>query len=262
MSARHEVEVAGGYRVSYLAAGDGPTIVVVPGVLQSAERWQDVGYLERFTEERIIVIDPLGHGKSDRPTDVAAYAPDLAISHVVAVMEQEMVTDACIWGYSTGAETALLVARRRPDLINGLVIGGTYLGDIRAGLRDVGLDHKALTERSVDALEQGDWQAYFDGVLAEIPVEIQHELIEANDPEVIAAVVRADLLRPRGFVMPVVPTMAYWAEDEFFAERNSLIAETLPLDWAEVPGTHTDGFVLVDPVVRAVRPFLDSVVSV
>ena len=116
-------------------------------------------------------------------------------------------------------------------------------------------------ERSATALEQGDWHAYFDARIQELPPEVQQEFIAGNDPVVAAAIVRTSLLQPSGFVMPVVPTLAYWADGEIFASRNAKIAEAFPLDWTVIEGSHSDGFVMAEAVARIVAPFVDAAVN-
>lgn len=261
MGVRREVIAPDGCRISYLVAGDGPTLVMIPALLQSAQHWDEVGYVERFAAgNRVIVIDLLGHGMSDGPLDPEAYAPDPVVCHVVAVLEQEAVKSATIWGYSGGGEIALLIARRRPDLIDGVVIGAMYLGDTTAGFRYLGKDLRDMVEVSAAALDEGDWETYFDTFLGAIPPDLREIHKANNDAAVVAALTRAVLLRPRGFLMPVEPTFVYWSEDEVFARQNSRLAETLPIEWAVVSGSPRDGFLEVGEIAERVEKFLESLI--
>lgn len=257
MSERREVTAPDGHRISYLVEGAGPVVVIVPAVLQSASLWEEVGYLSRLAvHHRVIAVDPLGHGESDRPAVPEAYAPDALVSHVVSVLLNEDAGPAVVWGYAAGAETALLVARRRPDLVSGVVIGASFLGEVRGGLEVLGLERDAHTERLAEALDRGDWDAYFDERVGTFSHERRADLKADNDPSVIAAIVRAGLLRPRGFLMPAKPTFAYWGEDEVFAAGNSRIASGFPLQWAVLPGERFDDFYAIDDVLDAVGGFL------
>ena len=261
MSLRRELTAPDGHRISYLVAGTGPTLVLIPALLQSAEHWESVGYIERFAaRNRVIAIDLLGHGKSDGPTDREAYGPEAVVEHVVAVLDRERVRSACIWGYSDGGEIALLIARRRPDSIVGVVIGAMFLGDVIAGLRSLGKDLHHMVEVAASALEGGDWTRYFDVFLEEISPDLRKTYQAANNPQVVAALTRAVLLRPRGFLKPPAPTFVYWFEEELFSGLNSRLAETMPIEWAVVPGSSNEGFLEVDEVAHLVEEFLDTLV--
>ena len=64
-----------GFQISYVTAGGpgNPALVLVHGILQSAARWAEIGYLDVFAEQyHVIAVDLLGHGESDKPTDPSA----------------------------------------------------------------------------------------------------------------------------------------------------------------------------------------------
>ncbi|MDG2029271.1 MAG: alpha/beta hydrolase [Acidimicrobiales bacterium] len=263
MSPRQEVAAADGRRISYLVAGAGPALVMVPSLLQTAELWHRRGYVDAFDEHRrVIVVDPLGHGMSDQPHDSDAYSAENAVGHLVEVMEQEQVEQATLWGYGSGAETVLDLARRRPQMAEAVIVGGVYLDDYAAGFRTLGLDLRAITERADSALDDGDWQTYFDVVPWDVSPESMAELASQNDPLAIGAAIRSNLRRARGFMKPAVPTLVYWGRDEFFGDENQRIAETMPIVWASIEGSRATAFDIPDPVVARVRQFLDSSVRV
>jgi len=67
-------------------------------------------------EHRVIVLDQRGHGFSTRrPADLSRRA---FVDDVVAVLDEP----ATLVGQSMGAQTAMLVAAARPDLVRGLVM--------------------------------------------------------------------------------------------------------------------------------------------
>lgn len=263
LSLRRKVIAADGHHISYLMQGGGPTLVMIPAVLQSAAQWDELGYLDHFaTTHRVIAIDLLGHGESDKPVDPVAYAPEAVVGHIAAVLDEEAVDSAVVWGYGSGAETALLAARRRPDIFQGVVLGGMYLGNMALILKERGIDVAVLTERLARALDRGDWDDYFELLPIDVPPDIRTIYEATNRPEVVAAITRADLLRPREFLVPAADTLTYWGEDDLFASSNIQLSESLPIDCVIVPGCHSAAFLRVDQVADAVSGFIDSVIRV
>lgn len=262
MGPRREVFAADGSRISYEVAGTGPSLLIVPALFQSAASWRELGYVDRLAaDHRIIVMDPLGHGASDRPHDPEAYEAEAAVTHLTAVLENEGIAEATLWGYARGAETVVYAARRRPDIVEAVVVGDMYLGDYADGIRGIGGDLRMLTEQLASALEAGDWDTYFDLRMHDLSPEARRARRAANDPAAIAAILRSDLRRPRGFLKPPAPTLAYWAADDLIARPNRALAERLPIEWAVVPGPAADAPDVVDAVVSRVRQFLRTVVT-
>ncbi len=70
-----EIEVVShGHRLSYLTAGEGEPLVLIPGLMQAAVDWVDAGYPALLGDLfRVIIIDPLGFGASDKPHTSADY---------------------------------------------------------------------------------------------------------------------------------------------------------------------------------------------
>jgi len=87
-------------RVHYLTAGNGqPVIVFVHGWSCNATFWQE--QVPAFADKaRLILIDLIGHGQSDKPE--AYYSMDFLASSVLAVLSQEHVSRAILVGHSMG----------------------------------------------------------------------------------------------------------------------------------------------------------------
>jgi pimeloyl-ACP methyl ester carboxylesterase len=68
----------------------GEPIVLIPGFLVSVGRWLASGYVDEFARtHRVIALDPLWHGRSDKPHDAEAYRLDGVAAGVVAVLVAE-----------------------------------------------------------------------------------------------------------------------------------------------------------------------------
>src|SRR5688572_5398500 len=82
---RSEFVVAGGLRHHYLQYGNGPPIVVVPGITSPAITWEFVAE-ELADEFAVYALDVRGRGLTDRAASGAYRLPDFA-ADVAAVVE-------------------------------------------------------------------------------------------------------------------------------------------------------------------------------
>lgn len=103
---------------------DGPDIVFVHGLGGSSlAEWFGIGPLLAGTF-RVTLVDLRNHGLSHQTTDrfeVADLADDLA-----AVLDQVGVTRAVVVGYSMGGTVAQALALRHPNVVDRLVLIGTF----------------------------------------------------------------------------------------------------------------------------------------
>jgi pimeloyl-ACP methyl ester carboxylesterase len=71
---------------------------------------------------RVITIDLLGHGESDRPRDMWRYSMSIFGEQVVGLMDHLEIEQAVVMGTSLGANTALEIASVAPERLRGMVI--------------------------------------------------------------------------------------------------------------------------------------------
>jgi pimeloyl-ACP methyl ester carboxylesterase len=71
----------------------------------------------------VIALDCRGHGKSDKPHDVAKYGHEMA-ADVVRLLDHLKVDKAHLVGYSSGAFIAGNVAANHPERVLSVVYGG------------------------------------------------------------------------------------------------------------------------------------------
>jgi pimeloyl-ACP methyl ester carboxylesterase len=126
------VEHAGAH-IWYAAFGTGPAVILLHGGLGHSGNWgyqvpalADAGY-------RVIVIDSRGHGRSTR--DSRAYSYELMAADVCAVMDALGVEHAAFVGWSDGACTALILAMRSPERVDGVFFFGCNMDP--SGAKDV-----------------------------------------------------------------------------------------------------------------------------
>jgi pimeloyl-ACP methyl ester carboxylesterase len=112
-----------GHTISYEDAGSGLAIVLLPGATMSAADFRDAGYVDRLAvDHRVLSIDPLGLGLSDKPHEAEAYRWPEVADDVLAVMDAAGVERAVVWGYSRGGGLAAVVASGHPDRVSALVL--------------------------------------------------------------------------------------------------------------------------------------------
>ena len=113
----------GGHRLAYTSYGEGQRVTVLVHGLLLGQRMH-----ERLARElaergnRVVTLDLLGHGRSDRPRDMWRYSmPDFG-AQVVALLDHLEVDEAVVAGTSLGANTTLEVASRAPERLRGMVV--------------------------------------------------------------------------------------------------------------------------------------------
>lgn len=71
---------------------------------------------------RVITVDLLGHGASDRPRDMWRYSMGSFAEQILALMDHLRIDEAVVMGTSLGANTALEIASSAPERLRGMVI--------------------------------------------------------------------------------------------------------------------------------------------
>src|SRR5918997_107987 len=112
-----------GQRLAYTVYGEGPRLIVLLHGLLFSQRMHEVlarALAARGT--RVVTLDLLGHGDSDRPADKWRYSMPAFGSQVVALLDHLGEPEAVVLGTSLGANVALEVAAAAPDRLRGMVI--------------------------------------------------------------------------------------------------------------------------------------------
>lgn len=113
----------GQHELAYEIHGDsGVPCVLVHGLLLDSLVNRDLA--RRFVTQgyRVILIDLLGHGESDKPTDPRELRVDFFADQTLALLDHLGIDRALIGGVSLGAITALQVAAKAPERCLGLFI--------------------------------------------------------------------------------------------------------------------------------------------
>jgi pimeloyl-ACP methyl ester carboxylesterase len=119
-----------GHRLVYDEFGDGDRVVVlVHGLLMRRSMHAPLATTLADRGYRVMCLDMLGHGDSDRPADKRQYSIELFGRHVIGVLDELGVDRAIVGGTSLGANVALEVAVRAPERVCGLVLDMPVLED-------------------------------------------------------------------------------------------------------------------------------------
>jgi pimeloyl-ACP methyl ester carboxylesterase/predicted glycosyltransferase len=112
-----------GVRIAYEVFGSGdPTIVLLPSaaIIHSRQWKGQVAFLSR--DYRVVTYDGRGNGRSDRPTDPAAYQEDRIVGDLEAVLDATATKRAFLVGLcGDGVLRALEFANAHPDRVAGIV---------------------------------------------------------------------------------------------------------------------------------------------
>src|SRR4051794_3744785 len=112
-----------GFRLVYSDYGSGTRpFVLVPGLLLPRSMHDPLARSLAERGNRVITIDPLGHGESDRPADMWRYTMGLLADQVVGLMDHLELEEAVVGGTSLGANVTLETCVRIPDRLRGAVI--------------------------------------------------------------------------------------------------------------------------------------------
>src|SRR6187549_40803 len=112
-----------GHRIEYDDFGEGDRLLVlVHGLLMNRRMFERLGPDLAERGNRVVCVDMLGHGRSDRPEDLRLYSMPLFARQVVALLDHLDQPSAVVGGTSLGANVALELATRSPDRARALFV--------------------------------------------------------------------------------------------------------------------------------------------
>lgn len=112
-----------GHRLVYDDYGDGPRpFVLLPGLLLSRQMHAPLAAALAERGNRVICLDLLGHGASDRPRDMCQYSMPIFGRQVVGLLDHLELRKAVVGGTSLGANVTLDAAARAPERMRGMVV--------------------------------------------------------------------------------------------------------------------------------------------
>ena len=112
-----------GHRLAYTEYGSGPrSCVLLPGLLFSQRMHEPLARSLAENGNRVVTLDLLGHGLSDRPQDLTCYSMQLFAGQVVALMDHLGLDEAVVGGTSLGANVTLETCALAPERLRGMLV--------------------------------------------------------------------------------------------------------------------------------------------
>jgi pimeloyl-ACP methyl ester carboxylesterase len=112
-----------GHRLAYSEFGSGPRpFVLLPGLLLPRSMQTPLAKTLAERGHRVVTLDFLGHGESDRPADMWRYSMPLFARQVIGLMNELEIDEAVIGGTSLGANVTLETCVLAPERVRGAVV--------------------------------------------------------------------------------------------------------------------------------------------
>jgi pimeloyl-ACP methyl ester carboxylesterase len=129
--------VHNGQRIDFTDYGDGEQVLVlVHGLLMNRHMYDQLAPEMASRGIRVITVDLLGHGSSDKPADMRAYTMTTFADQLAALIDHLELDRPVVGGTSLGANCSLELASRHPRAARALLIEMPVLDNalVAAGL--------------------------------------------------------------------------------------------------------------------------------
>lgn len=244
-----------GTRIHYEVEGTGSALLLLHGTAGSTDDWRQNGYLNALKDgNRLVMVDQRGHGRSDKPHDVASYDWPLLVGDAVRVMDDLGLDEANVLGYSGGSFIALGMAMTMPARVHSLVLGGASP------------KWPGVSARMLELLASG-MEAFVTATLeANGPLDPDfRELVLANDPAALSASLSASRCTPTKAMMRAFtrPTLLYAGEhDPRLADSAEMVTYLPDARLVTIPGlNHAETYLNGVPALPHIKAFLARVAA-
>lgn len=127
VSSMSKMVVSRGFNIYCEVHGDSSskqTLIFCHGNGNCVNDWKTLGYVAKLAPHfRLILVDALGYGMSDKPLDSAQYTSDRRAEDVVAVLDAFGVEKAHFFGSSIGGSVGFVLADLYPNRFFSFSIG-------------------------------------------------------------------------------------------------------------------------------------------
>jgi pimeloyl-ACP methyl ester carboxylesterase len=113
----------GKYQLAYEVHGSGDRVLVwLHGLLLDANLSRGLARRLAAHGHRVVLLDLLGHGRSDKPRHAGALRMDIYADQVLCLLDELGVDQVVLGGVSMGTNVSLLATVAAPERIRGLVL--------------------------------------------------------------------------------------------------------------------------------------------
>ncbi len=120
--------VSGLVQIHYVEAGSGRPVVLIPGAFSTYRVWNLL--IPKLSRQfRVIAVDYVGVGDSDKPEDVFDYSVKSQADVIAGVIRKLNLGKVRLAGVSYGSGIALDIAGRYPELVENVICieGGAFI---------------------------------------------------------------------------------------------------------------------------------------
>ena len=113
----------GRYRLAYEVYGSGDRVLVwLHGLLLDANLSRGLARALAAEGNRVVLLDFLGHGRSDKPRHAGAHRMDLYGEQVLCLLDELGVDQVVLGGVSMGTNVCLMATVAAPERVRGLIL--------------------------------------------------------------------------------------------------------------------------------------------
>ena len=115
-------------RIHYRLEGNkGSFLVLYSPFLQSLQGWYRRNYVKHLQNHcRLVLIDPLGQGRSDAPQEFEQYVMDSRAQNILDIMEELNVEKFHFLGLGIGAQVGFFMAAHYQNRVRSLIVAGAH----------------------------------------------------------------------------------------------------------------------------------------
>ena len=113
----------GQYQLGYEVYGSGDRVLVwLHGLLLDASLSRRLAVTLAAGGNRVVLLDLLGHGRSDKPRHAGPHRMDLYTRQVLCLLDELGVDEVVLGGVSMGTNVSLMATVAAPERVRGLIL--------------------------------------------------------------------------------------------------------------------------------------------
>ena len=96
------------------------------GLNSTKEDWLELSYVEELKKHfKVLLIDPRGHGESDKPLDLKKFTFEQMAKDVIALLDHLKLEKIHYFGYSLGGIVGWILLKYNPERFISMINGGS-----------------------------------------------------------------------------------------------------------------------------------------